>query len=176
MKRLVPLLAVLVVLAIAGVTAFALGGTERKPNQVPPLRTPRLKALWERDPSAPAAPPSADDESTAEDETPTLSVLTAGGLPEEPNRHDLEDAMDKVKKHVDKCQTLEQFAGIVQVRVVIDRSGNVKNAHALEPLDQTQTGLCVAKEVRHASFPRFRGTLTPTIELIYPFYFRPADN
>ena len=59
---------------------------------------------------------------------------------------------------------------------MIDRSGNVKSAQALEPLDQTQTGQCVAKESRHASFPRFRGTLTPTIELTYPVYFRPADN
>ena len=60
--------------------------------------------------------------------------------------------------------------------MVIDRSGGVKSAHALEPLDETATGQCVAEEVRHASFPHFRGTLTPTIELTYPFYFRPKDN
>ena len=176
MRRVIPLLAVVVAVAIAGLTTLAMGGTERRPADVPPLKTPRLRALWDKDPAAHAANPAPEDENAPEDETPTLNVLTAGGLPEEPDRHDLEEAMEKVRKRVESCQSLEQLAGIVQVRLVIDRSGNVKSAHALEPLDQTQTGQCVAREVRHASFPRFRGTLTPTIELIYPFYFRPSDN
>jgi hypothetical protein len=84
--------------------------------------------------------------------------------------------MLKIMPKLMECQTLEQFVGTVQVHLVIDRSGNVKSAQALQPLDQTQTGQCVAKESRHASFPRFRGMLTPTIELTYPVYFRPADN
>jgi hypothetical protein len=176
MKRVLAVLAVLVAVGIGGVAALAMGGTERHPSDVPPLQTPRLRALWDKDPAAHAANPAPDDENAPEDETPTLSVLTAGGLPEEPDRHEMEEAMEKVRKRVEACQSLEQLAGIVQVRVVIDRSGNVKSAHAVEPLDETQTGQCVAREVKHASFPRFRGTLTPTIELVYPFYFRPADN
>jgi hypothetical protein len=177
MKRLIPVVAVLVALAIAGVTALALGGADHRPAAVPPLGTPRLKALWDKPTAAPAAPVTEEDNpSDDETPTPTLNVLTAGGLPEEPNRHDLEDAMEKVRKNVEACQLLEQFAGIVQVRVTIDRSGTVKNVRALEPLDETQTGQCVAKEVKHASFPPFRGTLNPTIELVYPFYFKPPDN
>ena len=46
-----------------------------------------------------------------EDETPTLNVLTAGGTPEEPNRRDLELAMDKVRQRVEECHSLEQFVG-----------------------------------------------------------------
>src|SRR5438105_10872300 len=130
MRRVLPLLAVLVAVAVAGVATLAMGGTERRPADVPPLRTPRLRALWDKDPAAHAANPALDDENAPEDETPTLNVLTAGGLPEEPDRHDLEDALEKVRKRVEGCQALEQLAGIVQVRVVIDRSGNVKNAHA----------------------------------------------
>jgi hypothetical protein len=176
MKRALPFLAVLVAVAVAGVATLAMGGTERRPSNVPPLMTPRLRALWDTDPAARVAKAAVDDENAAEDETPTLKVLTAGGLPEDPDRHDLEDAMEKVRKRVEACQALEQLAGIVQVRVVIDRSGSVKSAHALEPLDETQTGQCVAREVKHAVFPPFRGTLTPTVELVFPFYFRPADN
>jgi hypothetical protein len=175
MKRVIPFVAVLVILAVGGVATLAMGRTDRRPSDVPPLQTPRLRALWDKD--APrVANPSVDDENAPEDETPTLNVLTAGGLPEEPNRHDLEDAMERVRKRVEACQSLEQLAGVVQVQMTIDRSGNVKSAHTLPPLDATQTGQCVAREVRHASFPRFRGTLTPTIELTFPFYFRPADN
>jgi hypothetical protein len=176
MRRVIPLLVILAAVAVAGAATLAMGGTERRPSDVPPLKTPRLRALWEKDPAAQAAHPAQEDENAPEDETPTLNVLTAGGLPEDPDRHEMEAAMDKVRKRVEACQSLEQLAGIIQVRLVIDRSGNVRSAHVLPPLDETQTGLCVAREVKHASFPRFRGTLTPTVELIYPFYFRPADN
>jgi hypothetical protein len=176
MKRVLPLVALAAALAVSGATIFATSyaRTERRAAAAPPIVTPRLKALWGG--AAQAANPAADDENAPEDETPTLNVLTAGALPEEPNRHDLEDAMEKIRTHVDECQALEQFAGTVQVRVVIDRSGSVKSAQAVEPLDETQTGQCVAREVKHATFPRFRGTLTPTIELVYPFYFRPAET
>jgi hypothetical protein len=177
LRKLIPFLAVLIALAIATLTTFALGGTERAPTQVPPLATPRLAALWDADGGGrTAARANSDEETAVEDDAPTMNVLAAGGLPEEPNRHDLELAMDKIKKRLETCQSLEQFIGTVQVRVIIERSGNVKSANALPPLDQTQTGQCIVKEVKHASFPRFRGTLTPSVELIYPVYFRPADN
>jgi hypothetical protein len=176
MRRLLPFLIAGVVLLAAGVASFALGGTERRPSAVPPLVTPRLRALWDKDPTARAAAAQTDDELAPEEDAPVLNVVSAGGLPEEPGRHDFEQAMAKVRPRVDQCRQLEQFVGLVQVRVVIERSGGVKSAQTLPPLDETQTGQCVAKAVRYAAFPRFRGTLTPTIELIYPFYFRPGDN
>ena len=177
MRRVLPFLIAGVLVAVVGVTSFALGGTERRPQAVPPIQTPRLRALWDKNQAARAANASPDDDfAVGEDEAPVLNVVTAGGLPEEPFRHEFEQAMEKVRSRVDLCRPLEQFVGLVQVRVVIDRSGGVRSAQALPPLDESQTGQCVAKAVRYASFPRFRGTLTPTIELIYPFYFRPSDN
>jgi hypothetical protein len=176
MRRWGPVIAVAVVLAGASLASFALGGTERRPSAVPPLQTARLRALWGGDASTRAGVAADDDFAPAEDETPTLNVLTAGGLPEEPGRHDFETAMDKVRRRVEECGKLEQFVGTVQVHLVIDRGGGVRSAKAMPPVDETRTGQCVAQEVRHASFARFRGDLTPTIELIYPFYFRPSDN
>jgi hypothetical protein len=166
-----------VAIAVAGLTTLALGGTERRPTTPPAIQTPRLRALWEKDPAVRAANVASDDEfAPADDDAPVMNVVTAGGLPEEPGRHDFEQAMLKIMPKLIACQSVEQLVGIVQVHLVIDKSGNVKSAQALPPIDQTQTGQCVAKESRHASFPRFRGTLTPTIELTYPIYFRPADN
>jgi outer membrane biosynthesis protein TonB len=175
LKRILPYFAILLALACAGVTTFALGGTERRPTAVPPIQTARLRALWQPDPKKPSQT-TEDDPTAPEDETPTLNVLTAGGLPEEPGRRDLELSMGKMQPQVELCKRAEPFSGIVQVRVVIDRSGVVKSAQALPPLEQNPIGQCVAKAVRQASFPKFRGTLNPTIELTYPFYFRPADN
>ena len=177
MRKYIPWIAAGVAIAIAGLTTLALGGTERRPTAVPPIQTARLKGLWEKDPAARSANVASDDEfAPADDDVPVMNVVAAGGLPEEPGRHDFENAMLKIMPRLMSCQTLESFVGTVQVHLVIDRSGNVKSAQALQPLDQTQTGQCVAKESRHASFPRFRGTLTPTIELTFPVYFRPPDN
>ncbi len=164
-------------LATTMAPSLGLGSAARRPTTVPPLTTPRLRALWGQDQAAGAANASPDDDFGApDDDAPVLTVLKAGGLPEEPPRHDLEQAMEKVRPRVEQCQSLEQFVGIVQVHLVIERSGGVKSAQAVAPLDETQTGQCVAKAARSALFPRFRGTLTPTIELVFPFYFRPADN
>src|SRR4051812_2688327 len=119
MRRFIPLIAVGVAVVIAGVTTLALGGTERRPSAVPPIQTPRLRALWDKDPNAPAAKAASDDELAAEEDAPVLNVVAAGGLPEEPGRHDFEQAMEKVRSRLLNCQSLEQFVGTVQVRMVI---------------------------------------------------------
>src|SRR4051794_659979 len=100
MRRFIPYLAVAVAAGIAGVTSFALGRNERRPTAVPPLQTPRLRTLWDKDSAArSAANPLPEDDTAVEEETPTLNVLTKGGLPEEPGRRDLEAGMEKIRQH-----------------------------------------------------------------------------
>lgn len=69
------------------------------------------------------------------------------------------------------CRDVEQFAGILTVRLVIARSGNLQSAQVQPPAAETRTADCVKHALRGLQFPRFRGTYTPTIEWTYPFLF-----
>lgn len=138
-----------------------------RPVAAPPLEPPKVT----RAPKAAADAPEA--EGPAED-LPTMPVGTSD-LPEQLDRRQLEAGMNKVKPHVFRCRELEQFVGYIKVRLVIARSGNVQSVHVVEPPERTRTTECVAKAVRTASFPRFRGTLIPTVELTYPFLFTAAE-
>jgi hypothetical protein len=149
--------------------------------QLAPGPTPRVRTLRPPHPVRAAAAADAGartpDDETAEDTPPAPVAAGPNDLPEQPSRHDLEAGMERVKKQVARCQSLEQVTGALWVRVVIARSGSVQSVSALPPHDKTPTGECVAKAVKHeASFPRFRGELTPTVELTFPFYFRGASD
>jgi hypothetical protein len=166
------------VVLVAAVGFGFIDSAGRSPEAPPPITTTRLRTLWigaapVKAAAAPSANGASDEELPADD---PLAVVETDGLPEEPSRHDFELAMAKVQAAVDACQALEQFVGTVQVHAVINKNGLLQSAQALPPLDTTETGKCVAKAVRAAQLPKFRGTLTPTIELTYPFYFRPSDN
>jgi hypothetical protein len=156
---------------VAGVAALGAALTVwflREPSGamvVPPLHPPRLKAA--NDPGKAAEAP--ENEAVTED-APTMPVGTVD-LPEQLDRRQLEAGMAKVKELVERCRGLETFVGTITVKLTIARSGNVQSVVLVSPLLRTATTDCVTKAARNASFPRFRGTLLPTIELTYPFLF-----
>jgi hypothetical protein len=140
--------------------------------------------LWRPPSGAVAAPPlkpihlqpkahvaDSPEGETGSEDAPLMPVGTKE-LPEQLDRRQLEAGMQKVK--LDKCKHVEEppFTGTLTVRLTIARSGNVQSVAVLPPAEGTQTGICVAKQVkRDASFPAFRGTLVPTAELTWPFLF-----
>lgn len=109
-----------------------------------------------------------EDEPVAEE--PAAAPVQAGP-PEQLNRHDLESVIDKVKPKVLACRDVEQYAGFLTVKLVIDKSGGVKSAQVQPPVDKTRTADCVKHALRGLTFPRFRGTVIPQIEWSYPFLF-----
>lgn len=160
-----------ILLAVAGgaavlVAAWVLAAPD-PPLRIPPLHPPHAVRAAQPTARAPGAP---EDDPIVDDAPPPPS---ATGNPDEPTRRDLEAGMEKTKKHVARCQSLEQFSGTLMVRVVIARSGNVQSVTVQPPLDKTLTGQCVQKAVKNAAeFPRFKGEQTPSVELTYPFFFR----
>jgi hypothetical protein len=131
-----------------------------------------------------------EDEPVAEDPTATP---VQSGPPEMLSRHDLETAMGKVEGKVMQCRDAEPFTGVVNVKMVIAKSGNVQSLSVVPPqAPPTQPGTslgtvapagllpmvpgpkmteCVKRALRGLSFPRFRGTYLQTIEWTYPFLF-----
>ena len=69
------------------------------------------------------------------------------------------------------CRDVEQFAGFLTVRLVIEKTGSVKSTTVLPPVEKTRTAECVKHALRGLSFPKFRGTWMPQIEWNYPFWF-----
>jgi hypothetical protein len=123
-----------------------------------------------------------EDEPVADE--PTARPVQSGP-PEMLNRHDLENAMLKVMPKVMKCHDVEQFTGLVTVKLTIAKTGNLQSVSVLPPstgptgetpergaVAGIATGECVRKALRGLSFPRFRGTYVPTIEWTYPFLFK----
>jgi hypothetical protein len=130
----------------------------RGPRKARPLADPRRGAL--------VAP---EDEPVAED--PAAAPVQAGP-PEKLGRHDLENAIDKVRGNVLACRDVEQYSGILTVKMTIAKSGNLQSVSVMPPVDKTRTAECVKRALHHLSFPRFRGTVMPTIEWSYPFLFK----
>jgi hypothetical protein len=119
-----------------------------------------------------------EEETGAEDPTP---VVVSADLPESLNRRALEQGIEAVRERVLTCRTEEggatvPFAGIVEVYMSIGTNGAVQSAAALPPVEGTPLGSCVAKAVRAAAFPRFRGALVPVVEWTYPFLFPAAEE
>jgi hypothetical protein len=109
-----------------------------------------------------------EDEPVADE--PAAAPVHAGP-PEQLNRHDLETAIDKIKPKVMACRDVEQYTGFLTVRLVIEKSGSLKSASVLPPVEKTRTADCVKHALRGLSFPKFRGTYIPQIEWSYPFWF-----
>ena len=150
--------------AVAWVWLRPLGDAPLPP---PAEHAPRVKKkAAARSPSAVVAP---EDEPLAEE--PAAAPVQAGP-PEMLNRHDLENGIERVRKKVMQCHDVEQFSGLMTVKLIIARSGNVQSATVQPPLAETRTADCVKKALHGLSFPRFRGTYLPTIEWSYPFLFK----
>ena len=131
----------------------------------PVVRAPR-KARAKVDPHAALAQP--EDEPVADE--PAAQPVQAGP-PEQLNRHDLENAMDKFRSKVLACKDVEQYVGFVTVKLVIEKNGSVKSTSVLPPVDKTRTADCVKHALHGIAFPHFRGTYVPQIEWSYPFLF-----
>jgi hypothetical protein len=134
------------------------------PLPAPVSRAPR-KARAAKSANTVAQP---EDEPVAEE--PVAQPVQAGP-PEQLNRHDLESVIDKVRPKVLACRDVEQYAGLLTVKMVIDKSGSVKSTQVQPPVDKTKTADCVKHALHGISFPRFRGTYVPQIEWSYPFMF-----
>ena len=151
----------------AGVIAWVwlrpLHGGPLPPPVTRPAHRPRLPP-----PTPGVAAP--DDEPVADEPT---AAPVRGGPPEQLDRHDLEDTLARARPKVLACQKLEQVTGFVTVKMVIAKTGNLQSVAVLPPLDKTRTADCVKHALRGLTFPRFRGTLIPTIEWTYPFLFKP---
>jgi hypothetical protein len=134
----------------------------------PPITVPKLKRPTRH--GAASAPDSIESDTV--EEAPTMPVGTSE-LPEQLDRHQLESGMAKTFNAVERCHDVERFVGRIRVHLVINKSGNPEKVQLVEPEVRTPTTDCVVKAVhRNATFPRFRGTLLPTVELTYPFLFK----
>jgi hypothetical protein len=156
------------VACVAGALALGLWLTHTPSAKVEaqPLHVPKLTNAQPKAHST----DSPENEGPAE-EAPLMPVGTAD-LPEQLDRRQLEAGMAKAKIQIERCRRLEEFVGSLTVKLTIAKSGNVQSAVLVSPADKSQTSDCVLKTVRNASFPRFRGTLLPTVELTYPLLFR----
>lgn len=154
-------------LALAGSVLVLAIHMPNEPVKIVPLSPP---PLHERDPAASEDAPSEPDEEAPQ-------AVASAQLPAELDRHQLEKGMDDIKPRVEKCRGLDPpFSGILRVRVTIARSGNVQSALVLPPAAGTPTGDCVAKAVKRATFPRYRGTVAQSTELTWPFLFSPPGG
>jgi hypothetical protein len=164
-------IALVVVLGLGALAVRAIR-MPSSPLQAAPFEPPKLQPK-----GVPRDGGNPEEEGTGMEEAPMMPVGTVEH-PEQLDRRQLENTMDKVKHAVDqKCRGLEPFIGTLTIKLTIGQSGNVKSATAVPPREGSPVApamleKCVIKEVKHANFPRFRGTLIPTIELTYPFLFK----
>jgi hypothetical protein len=131
----------------------------------PPVTHAPRKARVDAHRNAVVAP---EDEPVADE--PAASPVRSGPH-EQLDRHDLEEAMDKVKPKVLACRSVEQYNGILTVKLVIEKNGGVKSATVQPPVDHSRTADCVRRALHGLSFPRYRGTFVPQTEWTYPFRF-----
>jgi hypothetical protein len=159
-------------LALGAGVAVWLHHEPSDPVVAPPLVVPIIKRSAVHAAAPAAAVPDSPEAEPAAEEAPTLPVGTAE-LPEQLDRRQLEQGMEKANNAVEKCHQLENFVGTIIVRVTIAQKGNPQSTQLATPAARTPTTDCVVKAVqRNASFPPFRGTTIPSIELTYPFLFK----
>jgi hypothetical protein len=87
-------------------------------------------------------------------------------LPESLTSKQVRDGMTLVKARVQACYDKYKVAGVVEIKVKIDRDGTIADSDAVGKFAATETGLCVGQAVRHAAFPKFSG---PPMNFTYPF-------
>lgn len=90
-------------------------------------------------------------------------------------RAEIEAGMERVEPSVIQCKHLEEASGTVTVRLEVGASGSVQSVVVLPPFADTKTGQCVARAVRGASFPSFAPVPTPTLTIVYPYYFQAPE-
>jgi anti-sigma factor RsiW len=91
----------------------------------------------------------------------------ASNLPEQLNMNQIRSAMNKIKPHVQACYDQYQVEGMAKVRFKISPDGKVLAPSIRGKFRGTDTGDCVIKAVKRASFPKFGGK--PMTINSYPF-------
>lgn len=119
-------------------------------------------------PSAPKGPRTIDDLLDTALEGKSAAKPAGGGaapssLPEAPGRDEVKRALDSVKGGVQGCAQGQGGVAIVEVTVA-GSTGRVTNA-TVEGITGP-AGSCIAREVRKASFPKFKNA---TFKVKYPY-------
>jgi predicted Zn finger-like uncharacterized protein len=109
----------------------------------------------------------------ASDEGDSGGSAAAGGggesLPDQLDKQQIVGGMTRVKSRVADCYTQYKVPGMVSVALTIGNSGHVTNATSGGSFAGTPTGDCVARAVKSATFPRFKGSPQ---SINYPFILR----
>jgi len=91
----------------------------------------------------------------------------ASDLPEQLNMNQIRNAMNRVKARVQACYDQFQVEGMANVGFSILGSGKISDVSIRGKFRGTDTGDCVVKAVKQASFPKFSGK--PMTIKNYPF-------
>jgi predicted Zn finger-like uncharacterized protein len=109
-----------------------------------------------------AARASSDDEGGG-------GAAAAENLPDQLDKGAIVGGMNRIKGRVAGCYDQYKVPGLVNVSTTIAGSGHVSNATVSGSFAGTPTGECVARVVKGASFPRFKGSPQT---ITYPFILR----
>jgi hypothetical protein len=112
--------------------------------------------------------PKAAHKAAAREES---SAASGGGadLPDSLGRSEVVAGMGKVKARVIACYDQYKVPGVANVALTIANSGKVQSANVTGTFAGTPTGDCVAKAVKGASFPPWRGA---AMTINYPYMLR----
>jgi hypothetical protein len=127
----------------------------KKPGKPSSLDTLLDDAIGGKEPSKKKAAPAAAPKPAASD------------LPEQLNMNQIRSAMNRVKGRVQACYDQFQVEGMANVGFVIKGSGTINKVSIRGKFRGTDTGDCVVKAVKTASFPKFSGK--PMTIKNYPF-------
>ncbi len=98
---------------------------------------------------------------------PKAAAAPASNLPEQLNMNQIRGAMNKIKGRVQSCYDQYQVEGMAKVRFKISPTGKVVSPSIRGKFRGTDTGDCVMKAVKKATFPKFSGK--PMTISSYPF-------
>ncbi len=87
-------------------------------------------------------------------------------LPDQLKNSDIQGGLAKVKGKASACYAQYNVPGLVTISLTIGPGGRVQSASPTGKFSGTPTGECVARAVKSASFPRFKG---PPMSIEYPF-------
>jgi len=90
-------------------------------------------------------------------------------LPDQLDKGQIVSGMQKVKGRVQGCFEQYKVPGMASVALTIAGSGRVSSANVTGQFAGTPTGDCVARAVKAASFPKFKGSPQ---SIVYPYVLR----
>src|SRR5262249_15661269 len=113
------------------------------------------------DGASPESKPAASSKKAAAHEESSGRGGDDASLPDTLDKGQIVAGMGKVKSNVTACYDQYHVPGMAMVALTIAPSGKVSSANVTGQFAGTPTGECVAKAVKKASFPRFKGAPMP---------------